>query len=72
MHELVKQAVVSSIDKTPAEHEAAIALMKHLIAEQILRPAQLVQGFERTRKRLTLSNLIALALSLTRKASILQ
>ena len=72
MHELVKQAVVSSIDKTPAEHEAAIALMKHLIAEQILRPAQLVQGFERTRKRLTLSNLIALALSLTRKASMLQ
>lgn len=52
MHELVKQAVVSSIDKTPAEHEAAIALMKHLIAEQILRPAQLVQGFERTLERM--------------------
>ena len=52
LHELVKQAIVSSIDKTATEHKLVVQLFEHLCAEQLLRGNQLAQGFERTLERM--------------------
>jgi len=52
LHELVKQAVVSTVDKTPAERKLVMQLFQHLYAEQVLRGNQLFQGFERTLERM--------------------
>ena len=52
LHELVKQAIVTSIDKTATEHKLVVQLFEHLCAEQLLRGNQLAQGFERTLERM--------------------
>jgi len=52
LHELVKQAIVATVDKTPAERKLAMQLFHHLYAEQLLRGNQLLQGFERTLERM--------------------
>jgi len=52
MHELVKQAIVATVDQMPTERKLVMELFQHLYTEQLLRGNQLLQGFERTLERM--------------------
>lgn len=52
LHELVKQAIVATVDKLPAERKLVMDLFQHLYTEQVLRGNQILQGFERTLERM--------------------
>lgn len=52
LHELVKQAIVATVDKMPAERKLVLELFQHLYTEQVLRGNQILQGFERTLERM--------------------
>lgn len=52
MHELVKQAIVATVDKSSVERNLVMQLFQHLYTEQVLRGNQILQGFERTLERM--------------------
>lgn len=48
----MKQAIVATVDKMPAERKLVFQLFQHLYTEQVLRGNQVLQGFERTLERM--------------------
>jgi len=46
-HEVVKRAIVNSLDKSPEDHEAMRRLLSHLSTEEIISKQQIMAGMKR-------------------------